>query len=307
MISFTNELAVDTDGKPRCQSSAAELGSHPDKDVNRSRARSAIGIGRYSGSRAFSEVNPPPLHIVLSSNPMSSSQNLRRKSTAGIISQSIAVRPISKKDVFYSGSSTSVNRRVSFSAKAAQETNLIVPDGGTSNRDKNITRASVVSIPAKDVIDRVNREKEKIRALKERKDGGAFSNLKGKISNYFCCFSACNVSKESRHDKSLGTNNNNKKKRKLCCQTPKIMQEMVDFSLLREEPSFVLLSISNVFGFMGYYIPFVYIIQHLTTQVVGECCTLLLLLLLHEKNVRITSGKELRKGGVHERKSDSYY
>lgn len=226
--------------------------------MNRTRARSAIGIGRYSGSRAFSDVNPPPLHIVLSSN-QSGSQNLsRRKSSAGIISQSIAVRPISKKDVFYSGSSTSVNRKTSISI-VQQETNLLVP----SNNKDFMNRASVVSIPARDVIDRVNKEKEKIRNQKKEGKDGFLSNLRGKISNYFCCFQGSGNNKNS-------SNKGGKKKKRLCCETPKIMSEMVDFSLLREEPSFVLLSISNVFGFMGYYIPFVYIIQHLTTQVLGE-------------------------------------
>lgn len=259
MISFSNDPpSVDiADQKLR---SASELVPHSsDNNMNRTRASSALGIGRYSGSRAFSDVNPPPLHIVLSSNPMISSQNVRRKSSAGIISQSIAVRPISKKDVFYTGSTSSVNRKVSISTKAlttSQGTNLAVPDGASNKR--NLTRASVVSIPAKDVIDQVNREKEKIRTQK----GG---NIKGKISSFFCCFSS-NKNTSSMNMKKDG----NKKKRKMCCSTPKIMSEMVDFSLLKEEPSFVLLSISNVFGFMGYYIPFVYIIQHLTTQVVGE-------------------------------------
>lgn len=274
VISMANELLVpDVTEKVRCQSSAAELGPHADNNMNRTRARSAIGIGRFTGSRAFSDVNPPPLHIVLSSNPMSSSQNIRRKSSAGVIAQSIAVRPLSKKDIFYSGSSTSVNRRVSISGKpqALLDTNLTVPDGNSdkNNTKSSMNRASVVSIPAKDVIDRVNREKEKIRAAKDKKPGNIFSNLNGKISNYFCCSTSCNGPKVPKNVDGKKIDNK-KKKRKLCCETPKIMKEMVDFSLLREEPSFVLLSISNVFGFMGYYIPFVYIIQHLTTQVVGE-------------------------------------
>ena len=263
IISLTNEAVLGTVEKLRCQSTASELAVPTnDNNMNRNRARSAIGIGRYSGSRAFSDVNPPPLHIVLSSNPLSSSQNLsRRKSSAGIISQSIAVRPISKKDVFYSGSSTSVNRKTSISTKPTvqQEANLLVP----SNNKDYMNRASVVSIPARDVIDRVNKEKEKIRNQKKEGKDGFLSNLKGKISNYFCCFQGSGNNKNS-------SNKGGKKKKKLCCETPKIMIEMVDFSLLREEPSFVLLSISNVFGFMGYYIPFVYIIQHLTTQVLGE-------------------------------------
>lgn len=273
MISFSNEVGI-LDGVDQKLRSASELVPHSsDNNMNRTRARSAIGIGRYSGSRAFSDVNPPPLHIVLSSNPMISGQNMRRKSSAGVISQSITVRPISKKDVFYSGSTSSVNRKVSISTKVptmSQETNLVVPDsGGGGGNKKDLTRASVVSIPAKDVIDRVNREKEKIRAQKEKKNESVFSILKGKVSNYFCCFAANNNTSNTKNMNSEG----NKKKRKrklLCCSTPKIMSEMVDFSLLKEEPSFLLLSISNVFGFMGYYIPFVYIIQHLTTQVVGE-------------------------------------
>ncbi|CAG2123382.1 unnamed protein product, partial [Medioppia subpectinata] len=46
-----------------------------------------------------------------------------------------------------------------------------------------------------------------------------------------------------------------------------ILKEMLDFSLVRESPAFTLLSVSNIFGMMGFYVPFVYITKFAVNHV----------------------------------------
>ena len=236
-----------------------------------------ITTGRFAGKRTFSDCNPPPLHIILSSNP---GLAYRRKSTAGLISQNIAVRPISKKDVFYAGSTSSVGRRSSISARgllqnqddadseanAPNDSAADVPDHEDQNYQRN---ASVVSIPAKDVIEKVNREKEKIKNQKKAASLGAKSHNKEPSlfkflrGSPFCPFLEPKFKKKS-------TPNDPVDNKRFCTKTSSVMKEMLDFSLVTQHPSFALLSLSNVFGMMGFYIPFVYIIQHLRTQVKGS-------------------------------------
>lgn len=176
------------------------------------------GTGRYAGKRAISDCTPPPLHVILSSNPGISS---RRRSSVGL-SQAITVRPIAKRDVFYSGSTTSMHKRAS------------VVSRGEIDR-----RASTVSIPARDVLSKINRELVP-----------ATMSTRTQVLSTFKKASRCAD----------------------YCQPPRVLKEMIDFSLLRNHPSFALLALSNVFGMMGFYIPFVYIVQHLRTQVKGTIC-----------------------------------
>lgn len=58
----------------------------------------------------------------------------------------------------------------------------------------------------------------------------------------------------------------------LCCrsclspETRKTISGLMDFSLMKD-PVFLFLGVSNIFGMLGFYVPFVYIIDAATTKV----------------------------------------
>lgn len=68
---------------------------------------------------------------------------------------------------------------------------------------------------------------------------------------------------------------------KVKCKFPRsmmgILSEMLDLSLLRDSSAFTVLAISNVFGMMGFYVPFMYITQFAVSDVKSEFSSLLLL------------------------------
>ncbi|KAI1289986.1 Monocarboxylate transporter 14 [Halotydeus destructor] len=166
--------------------------------------------GRFGGKRAISECTQPPLHLLLSSNPVHGFDRTRRKSSIG---QSIMVRPLCKKDVFYTGSTHSLHKRPSLIS------------GSRASLSEH--RKSVISIPAKDVLDLVNKAPNK------------------------CPPGGPEVEMEEKEDKMCSS----------------IIGNMIDISLLKQYPSFALLALSNLFGMMGYYIPFVYIVNFVENHI----------------------------------------
>lgn len=61
-----------------------------------------------------------------------------------------------------------------------------------------------------------------------------------------------------------------KLKAKLPPSMSNILNEMLDLSLLRDSSAFTILAISNIFGMMGFYVPFMYITQFVVSEIPGK-------------------------------------
>lgn len=61
-----------------------------------------------------------------------------------------------------------------------------------------------------------------------------------------------------------------KLKAKLPPSMSNILNEMLDLSLLRDSSAFTILAISNIFGMMGFYVPFMYIVQFVVSEIPGK-------------------------------------
>src|SRR5207245_1164128 len=92
--------------------------------------------------RAISESSAPPVQVILTSGTPT------RRITAPAKSQSIVVRPMCKKDIFYSGSTLTLPPNQSVQHLAESQVGF-----GAST-----IMTSVVSIPAKDINDKVQKQ-----------------------------------------------------------------------------------------------------------------------------------------------------
>ena len=124
---------------------------------------------------------------------------------------------------------------------------------------------SVVSIPARDIINKVHKQLAQIESEgKDGTDGPNEQNLCDKI-----------LSTLKLKNKNKDPNDSEYTEKQPCCSCKippsmkSILKEMLDFSLVKESSAFTLLSVSNVFGMMGFYVPFVYITQFAVTSVKG--------------------------------------
>ncbi|KAJ6217390.1 hypothetical protein RDWZM_008547 [Blomia tropicalis] len=225
--------------------------------------------------------------------------------------QTIHVRPMYKKDIFYSGSTQYIpHSQLSLSHQC---------QSGVS-----VVGQSMVSIPARDIIDKVQkqiaaREQEMAEAEEAATNGGVVGsprngiqlrhrNFCNKIVKIICPFkndldcykkgdkeSNCDEAKQlqlttASHIKDETgndideTDSNNieriahdqikpkqsimaKLRSKIPPSMRTILNEMLDLSLLRDSSAFTILAISNVFGMMGFYVPFVYIAQFASSSI----------------------------------------
>ena len=189
------------------------------------------------------------LQIILSSTPS-------KRSSIKSSQTSIFVRPMYKKDIFYGGS----NLQVPHSSTQQMAESQVV-DGVSM-------MTSVVSIPARDILDRVNQklaQKEMDEKMEEKRT----------ISD--CCLKLYSiVTKLGKKREAIDSEDDGEEKDNQLCQfmlpapVKDILNEMLDFSLLRSNKSFLLLTIANVFGMMGFYVPFVYLTQYAVNCVNGQ-------------------------------------
>ncbi|KAF7488829.1 Monocarboxylate transporter 12-B [Sarcoptes scabiei] len=248
-----------------------------------------------------------PIQVILSTTPTnrknSNDQNLAKENRKN--AQTIPVRPLSKKDIFYSGSTLRVHQSSTHMSESGM----------------NIGQ-SIVSIPARDIIARVQKQLQR----KENENDEIDDGLGGKRKNFVpkkknvcdkilrilrtlrkdcCCLQQTYLFNDKNKDnepKSLqseiqqseqkdaedcfdASQTKSPKKSSLTlinhdgggcwqrfinCLPPSmgsILNEMLDFSLLRESNAFMILAISNIFGMMGFYVPFVYITQFAVSSV----------------------------------------
>lgn len=245
-----------------------------------------------------------PIQVILSSTPAGATLSSEEsKDKRNITIQAIPVRPLSKKDIFYSGSTLHVPSSLQHLAESGA----------------NIGQ-SIVSIPARDIIAKVQKQiqqQETGGADDDDDDGGGGGlkrssyqkrNVCDKILRVLCSFKD-NCCQNNQHQQLSNGNNNiddqnesgdccsemnssikqqrqfqqqqqqqpNDEKRgywnhflsKLPPSMRSILSEMLDFSLIRDSNAFIILAISNIFGMMGFYVPFVYITQFATSSVMG--------------------------------------
>jgi len=229
-------------------------------------------------------------------------------------SQTIHVRPLYKKDIFYSGSTQHIpHSQLSLSHQCQSAAHSI--------------GQSLVSIPARDIIEKVQRQIQQREQEAEEAAVAAANaaagvgqngmlrqqrNFCNKIVKIICPFKTDDLDcyhkskhnrdeakqlqlTQQRHDNEdeddlehgedeLDGNQQQVKQveedeepqscwGKLRAKLPpsmgSILNEMLDMSLLRDSSAFTILAISNVFGMMGFYVPFVYITQYAVSSVKG--------------------------------------
>ncbi|KAH9413997.1 hypothetical protein DERP_012374 [Dermatophagoides pteronyssinus] len=243
-----------------------------------------------------------PIQVILSSTPAGASLSPEEsKDKRTITIQAIPVRPLSKKDIFYSGSTLHAPSSMQHLAESGV----------------NIGQ-SIVSIPARDIIAKVQKQ------IQQQEAGGADDDDDGlKMSSYqkknvcdkilrvLCSFkdNCCQHNQQHQHLNNGNNNIDDQNETGDCCsemnslkqrkfqqqqqQQPNddnlqekqgcwnrslnllppsmksILNEMLDFSLLRDSNAFTILAISNIFGMMGFYVPFVYITQFATSSVMS--------------------------------------
>ena len=158
-----------------------------------------------------------------------------------------------KRDIFYSGSTLTLPPNASIQ-QIAESQGVISTTMGQS----------VVSIPARDIINKVQQQLAQIE--NEGKDG-TDQNEKN------LCDKLLSTLKLKNENKDLNDPEYTEKKSCFRFRIPpsmtSILKEMLDFSLVKESSAFTLLSVSNVFGMMGFYVPFVYITQFAVNHVKG--------------------------------------
>lgn len=227
-----------------------------------------------------------PIQVILSTTPnhvASKDSDSKEAIRKNISTQTIAVRPMSKKDIFYSGST------------------LHIPSSVTQLAESGVNIGqSIVSIPARDIIAKIQKQIQK-QENDDEEDGGNVKkpcqkkNVCDKILQVLCSFKEdcchqnassnannndlefgdCDESNKLKPAAEMEDNVDEEEPRslwnrfigKLPPSMGSILNEMLDFSLLRESKSFTLLAISNVFGMMGFYVPFVYITQFAISSV----------------------------------------
>lgn len=229
-----------------------------------------------------------PIQVILSTTPnhvASKDNDLKDSIRKNISTQAIPVRPMSKKDIFYSGST------------------LHIPSSVTHLGESGVNIGqSIVSIPARDIIAKIQKQIQK-QENDDEEDGVNTvkkpcqkKNVCDKILQVLCsfkkdcCHKNASSSNANNNDLEFGDCDESNKLKpatevnengddeepqslwsrfigKLPPSMGSILNEMLDFSLLRESRSFTLLAISNIFGMMGFYVPFVYITQFAISSV----------------------------------------
>lgn len=196
---------------------------------------------------------------------------------------------MAKKDIFYSGSTLQIH----------SSTQQMAESSATMGQ-------SLVSIPARDIIERVQKQIQ-LREQEEEVDGQTSQspflrkrkNVCNKLMKVLCPFtgsdSDCykpkqpqleNVEEDGEEMNGLSVNTVRPKTateeevikpslwQRLMAKIPPSMKtilfEMLDMSLLRESSAFTILAISNVIGMLGFYVPYVYITQYATSYVMGK-------------------------------------
>ncbi len=207
---------------------------------------------RASGLRTVSESStsavPPPLQVILSSGtPTHSRRSSLNKS------QAIYVRPMYKRDIFYSGSTLLLPH--SSLQQMAESQGVISANMGQS----------VVSIPARDIINKVQQQLALMEA--EGKDG--VTSTEQNCCSKVLSFLRIKDEKQDTTDGELNAEKTNCLHFNIPPAMKSILREMLDFSLIRESGAFTLLAVANVFGMMGFYVPFVYITQYAISSVKG--------------------------------------
>lgn len=234
-----------------------------------------------------------PVQVILTTTPihtLNNNNNDGKELKRTISSQTIPVRPMAKKDIFYSGSTLQIQSSLQHMA----ESNVNMGQ-------------SMVSIPARDIIEKVQRQiqqrereeeddavKNETPFLRKRK------NVCNKILKVICPFqgdSDCykqtkqvqpndttDYEGEELNGYSLNNVDTQQTKNeevvkaslfqrlvgKLPPSMKSILFEMLDMSLLRDSSAFTILAISNIFGMMGFYVPFMYITQYAVSSVQGK-------------------------------------
>lgn len=267
----------------------------------------ASGRGQASGMGASGQL---PVQVILTTSPLHSrasymdiegnGDNDSKAETARSHSRtsSIHVRPLSKKDVFYSGSTLHIPHQ-SNQHLAPAESGLMMGQ-------------SLVSIPARDIIEKVQRQlqkhdKEELEEAEaaardeEAQQGGLLRrrrNFQTKMVKSLCPFDCYRTSLKSRRQELLELNHSEenedenknaldggkKMQKEVEHQQPKglgscfklhpalrsILVEMLDVSLLHDSRAFMVLALCNLVGMMGFYVPFVYITQYAESNVYGK-------------------------------------
>lgn len=166
-------------------------------------------------------------------------------------SQAIPIRPLYKRDIFYSGSVLQLPQNSSLQlaeSQAALGCNMGV---------------SVVSIPARDILEKVQQQL----ASKEADEKDA-----GQDESQDCC-AKLNTFFKAKKGSGEGENPAEEPRcfpLKIPPSIKDVLKEMLDFSLLTQNSAFLLLAVANIFGMMGFYVPFVYITQYAVGNVYGS-------------------------------------
>lgn len=249
-ISLSGELTFPSNttlAAPQSPSNDGAKGFTGSSQLSFARGRRQPGLRTMSESSQAGAAPSQPLQVILSSGTPTH--------TAANKSQAIAVRPMYKRDIFYSGSTLTLPPNSSLQ-QIAESQGVISANMGQS----------VVSIPARDIINKVQQQLAQIES--EGKDGTDQNepNLCDKLLIFF---------KLKKKNKDLIDPEFQEPEKKQCFRLKippsmkSILKEMLDFSLVKESSAFTLLSVSNIFGMMGFYVPFVYITQFAVTNVKG--------------------------------------
>ncbi|RWS05964.1 hypothetical protein B4U79_12272 [Dinothrombium tinctorium] len=146
-------------------------------------------------------------------------------------SRKIVVPPFSKKDVLYSKSSLHLDAGATANLKTA------------SSQKSFLDRKQSLPLTMKEVSEKVqNHKNDSIIDVSSKKS--FFTRLK-------------KLWKKQAIDDEICEQ----------CISPNILSEMLDTSLIRDSSVFRFLALSNILGMMAFFIPFVYITQHVTTTV----------------------------------------
>jgi hypothetical protein len=158
-----------------------------------------------------------------------------------------------KRDIFYSGSTLQLPH--SSLQQMAESQGVISANMGQS----------VVSIPARDIINKVQQQL----ALMETEGKDGVASTEQNCCSKVLSFLRIKDEKQDTTDGELSPEKSNCLRFNIPPAMKSILREMLDFSLIRESGAFTLLAVANVFGMMGFYVPFVYITQYAISSVKG--------------------------------------
>ncbi|XP_054166334.1 monocarboxylate transporter 7-like isoform X2 [Oppia nitens] len=217
----------------------------------RARRQASLRAMSDSSTSAATAVAAPssqqPLQVILTSGTPT-------HTTANTKNQAIPVRPIYKRDIFYSGSTLTLPPNSSLQ-QIAESQGVVGANIGQS----------VVSIPARDIINKVQQQLAQMDddGDKDANDDTYEPNICDKILTFLKL-----KNKDTEVvDSEFAANKNGCLHIKIPPSMKSILKEMLDFSLVKESMAFTLLSVSNIFGMMGFYVPYVYITQFAVSHV----------------------------------------